>query len=395
MYLMVQASTKRKNGGERMKRKLSLFLVIAMVLALALTGCGGGGSDEIKIGSVMPITGAHASFGNSSVEAIELAFEEINEAGGVLDGQMLKLYNEDNRSTAEEAATAFTKLIDQTGVVAVLGSVASSATLAGAPIAQDAGIPTLSPTSTAVEVTQVGDYIFRACFIDPFQGQVMAQFALEDLSLKTAAMIIEQESDYAKGLAEFFKIAFEAGGGTVLITENFSSADSDFSGILTRVKAANPEFVYIPSYYDTVGPILRQAKDMELDAQFGGGDGWDSPDLFDLAGDAANGGFFSNHYSPDVDSPLVKGFVAAYEAKYGNVPDALAALAYDAAYMIAQAIDEAGSTDGAAIRDALKAINFTGVSGNIVYDANRNPIKDAVVIGIENEQQVYKATVSP
>ena len=372
------------------------MLFRSMVVALALTGCGGGGeSDEIKIGSVMPMTGAHASFGTSSVECIELAFEEINAAGGVLDGKMLKLYNEDNRSTAEEAATAFQKLIEQTGVVAVIGSVASSASLAGAPIAQDAGIPMLSPTSTAVEVTQVGDYIFRACFIDPFQGQVMAQFASQELKLTTAAMIIEQESDYAKGLAEFFKIAFEKAGGTVVIIENFSSQDKDFSGILTRVKAANPEFVYIPSYYDTVGPILRQAKDMELDAQFGGGDGWDSPDLFDLAGDAANGGFFSNHYSPDVDTPAVKDFIAAYQAKYNKVPDALGALAYDAAYMMAQAINEAGTTEGAALRDALAAINFTGVSGNIVYDAERNPIKSAVVIGIENEAQVFKATVNP
>jgi branched-chain amino acid transport system substrate-binding protein len=394
----------KETGGERMKRKLSLLVVIAMVLALALVGCGGTGGggtgggtteEEIKIGSIMPLTGAHASFGISSVEAIQLAFEEINAAGGVLDGKKLRLVNEDNRSTAEEAATAAQKLIEQDKVTAILGSVASSASLAAGPIAQEAGVPMLSPTSTNPDVTLIGDFIFRACFIDPFQGQVMAQFVLEDLGLTTAAMIVEQESDYAKGLAEFFKASFEASGGTVLITENFSSGDSDFSGILTRVRAANPEFVYIPSYYDTVGPILRQASDMELNAQFGGGDGWDSPDLFDLAGDAANGGFFSNHYSPDVDTPEVKSFIAAYQAKYNKVPDALAALAYDAAYMLAQAINEAGSIDGAAIRDALRAINFTGVSGNIVYDANRNPIKNAVIIGIENQQQVYRTTVSP
>jgi branched-chain amino acid transport system substrate-binding protein len=387
-----------------MKKKLSLLLVIALVFALALSGCskpgGNGGTtpppvEEIKIGSIMPMTGNHASFGVSSVEAIELAFEQINAAGGVLGGKKLKLLNEDNRSTAEEAATAANKLITQDKVVAIIGSVASSASLAAGPVAQEEGVPMISPTSTNPAVTEIGDYIFRACFIDPFQGQVMAQFVLENLKLTKAAMIIEQESDYAKGLAEFFKQSFEANGGTVVITENFSSGDSDFSGILTRVKAANPEFVYIPSYYDTVGPILLQAKGIELNAQFGGGDGWDSPDLFDLAGDAANGGFFTNHYSPDVDSQLVKEFIAAYQAKYNKVPDALAALAYDAAYLLVQAINEAGSTDGAAIRNAMAAINFNGVSGNVTYDANRNPIKSAVIIGIENQAQVYKATVNP
>ncbi|MBS4031149.1 MAG: ABC transporter substrate-binding protein [Clostridiales bacterium] len=389
-----------------MKRKMFLVLVIVLIAALALSGCGKKPDattptpqqpveEFIKIGSVMPVTGAIATFGVSSVEAIELAFKEINAEGGVLGGKKLKLYNEDNRSTAEETATAFQKLIEQEKVVAIIGSVASSHSLAGAPIAQDAKIPTISPTSTNPAVTLIGDYIFRACFLDPFQGEMMAKFALNELGLTTAAMIVEQESDYAKGLAQFFKQHFEAGGGTVVQTEEFSNQDKDFTAILTNIKAKNPEFVYIPSYYDTVGPILRQAKDMELNAQFGGGDGWDSADLFDLAGDAANGGFFSNHYSPDIDSPEVKKFLASYMAEYGKVPDALAALAYDAAYLMARAIDAAGSTDGTAIRDALAAITFTGVSGNIVFDANGDPVKTGVIVGIENQTQVYKATIQP
>lgn len=389
-----------------MKRKLSFILVIVLIAGLALSGCGKTTTpttpttpeptvEFIKIGSVMPVTGAIATFGVSSVEAIELAFKEINAEGGVLGGKQLQLINEDNRSTAEETATAFQKLIEQEKVVAIIGSVASSHSLAGAPIAQDAGIPTISPTSTNPAVTLVGDYIFRACFLDPFQGEMMAKFALNELGLTTAAMIVEQESDYAKGLAQFFKQHFEAGGGTVVLSEAFSNQDKDFTAILTNIKAKNPEFVYIPSYYDTVGPILRQAKDMELNAQFGGGDGWDSADLFDLAGDAANGGFFSNHYSPDIDTPQVKKFLESYMAEYGKVPDALAALAYDAAYLMARAIDAAGSTDGAAIRDALAAINFTGVSGNIVFDENGDPVKTGVIVGIEDQKQVYKATIQP
>lgn len=406
-FLCGQVSNYFEIGGEKMRKRFWIVaLVVMLAVAMAVTGCGkkepapapGGEqpaeAEPIKIGSVMPITGSIATFGISSVNAIELAFEEINAKGGVL-GRPLKLYNEDNRSTAEETATAFQKLIEQEKVVAIIGSVASSHSLAGAPIAQEAKIVMLSPTSTNPDVTMVGDYIFRACFIDPFQGQVMAKFATEELGLTRAAMIVEQESDYAKGLADFFKQAFESFGGTVVAVENFSNQDKDFSAILTRIKNANPEFVYVPSYYDTVGPILRQAKDMGIDAIFGGGDGWDSPELFELAGDAANGGYFSNHYSPDVDTPEVKNFIEAYRAKYNETPDALAALAYDAAYMMAQAIEEAGSTDSAAIRDALANIDFYGVSGQIKFDENRNPIKDAVVIGIENQQQVYKATVSP
>lgn len=385
-----------------MKRKLSLVLVIALVVSLALTGCGGGGgsttpapaAEILKIGSVFPTTGGIATFGQSSVKAVELAFEEINADGGVL-GKQLKLFNEDNQSKTEETATAFQKLITQEEVVAILGSVASSHSLAGAPIAQAAGIPMLSPTSTNPAVTMEGDFIFRACFIDPFQGQVMAQFALQDLGATTAAMIVEQDSDYAKGLAEFFKNAFVAGGGSVVAEEGFNTTDTDFTAILTRVKAAAPDVVFVPSYYNTVGPILRQAAAAEINAVFLGGDGWDSPELFDLAGDAANGNFFSNHYSPDAGTPEVEAFLAAYQAKYNEVPDALAALAYDAAYLLVAAIEQAGSTDGAAIRDALLAINFTGVSGNVTFDANRNPIKSAVIIGIEDGQQVYRTTVNP
>jgi branched-chain amino acid transport system substrate-binding protein len=387
-----------------MKRKLIVVLVLVLVASLALTGCGRRPpatqpapqppAEPIKVGSVMPMTGAIATFGQSSYEGIQLAFEEINAAGGVL-GRQLELFNEDNQSKAEETPTVVTKLIDQVGVVAIIGSVASSHSLAGAPIAQAAGIPMISPTSTNPRVTEVGDFIFRACFIDPFQGQVMAKFATEDLGAKTAALMVDVGSDYAKGLAEFFKTSFTAAGGTIVATENFTAEDKDFSAILTRIKAANPDVVFVPSYYDTVGPILKQAQAAGITATFLGGDGWDSPKLFELAGDAANGHFFSNHYSPEADTPEVKKFLEAYQAKYNKVPDALAALAYDAAYILAESIRAAGSTEGAAIRDAMQALQFTGVSGNISFDENRNPVKSAVVIGIEEGKQVYRMTVTP
>ncbi|MCL5981083.1 MAG: ABC transporter substrate-binding protein [Firmicutes bacterium] len=387
-----------------MKRKLIVALVLALVASLALTGCGRRPpatqptpqppAEPIKVGSVMPMTGAIATFGQSSYEGIQLAFEEINAAGGVL-GRQLELFNEDNQSKAEETPTAVTKLIDQVGVVAIIGSVASSHSLAGAPIAQAAGIPMISPTSTNPRVTEVGDFIFRACFIDPFQGQVMAKFATEDLGAKTAAMMVDVGSDYAKGLAEFFEASFTEAGGTIVATENFTAEDKDFSAILTRIKAANPDVVFVPSYYDTVGPILKQAQAAGITATFLGGDGWDSPKLFELAGDAANGHFFSNHYSPEADTPEVQKFLEAYQAKYNKVPDALAALAYDAAYILAEAIRVAGSTEGQAIRDAMQGLQFTGVSGAISFDENRNPVKSAVVIGIEDGKQVYRKTVSP
>jgi len=386
-----------------MKRKLIVALVFVLVASLALTGCGRPPATQpapqppaepIKIGSVMPMTGAIATFGQSSYEGIQLAFEEINAAGGVL-GRQLELFNEDNQSKAEETPTAVTKLIDQVGVVAIIGSVASSHSLAGAPIAQAAGIPMISPTSTNPRVTEVGDFIFRACFIDPFQGQVMAKFALEDLGAKTAALMVDVGSDYAKGLAEFFNASFTEAGGTVVATENFTAEDRDFSAILTRIKAANPDVVFVPAYYDTVGPILKQAQAAGITATFLGGDGWDSPKLFELAGDAANGHFFSNHYSPEADTPEVQRFLEAYQAKFNKMPDALAALAYDAAYILVEAIRAANSTDGAAIRDAMQALQFTGVSGAISFDENRNPVKPAVVIAIEEGKQVYRKTVTP
>ncbi|MCR3922559.1 MAG: ABC transporter substrate-binding protein [Firmicutes bacterium] len=382
-----------------MRKKLWItMLVLAMIFAVALTGCGGGQeeSDEIVIGAVFGMTGDIATFGQSSKEAIEMRVKEVNESGGVL-GRQVRVVFEDNKSLATETALAVEKLIEQDEVVAIIGAIASTNTLAGAPIAQDAGVPMISGTSTAESVTEVGDYIFRACFIDPFQGRVAAQFALQNLEAKTAAVLTDVGSDYSMGLRDVFVENFTAGGGKVVQTSEFVVQDTDFNAVLTNVKAQNPDVVYVPAYYNSVGLILAQAADLGIDATFIGTDGWDSPTLFELAGDAANGHFFTNHYSPDADVPEVQDFIAAYGAAYnGKTPDALAALGYDAFNMTLDAITRAGSTDGEAIRDALaETAGFVGVCGTITMDEKRNPIKSAVMIEIKDQKQVYNATVSP
>ncbi len=393
-----------------MKRKLFLIIALLMVASLVLSACtskdpapvNNGGDkptgETIKIGGILEMTGNIASFGQSSRNGIVLAFEEINAKGGVL-GKQIEFVLEDNKSIQVESATAAQKLIQQNGVAAILGAVASSNTLAAAPIAQDAKIPLISPSSTNPAVTEVGDYIFRSCFIDPFQGVVMSKFAIENLGAKTAAIMTDNNSDYSIGLTEVFKEAFTAAGGKIVSEVAYVSGDTDFNSILTSVKNAGPEVVFIPGYYDSVGLILDQAKNnvgFSSDIVFLGTDGWDSPTLFDLAGDSANGTYFSNHYSPDADSAIVKDFIASYKAKFnGAIPDALAATAYDAAYMIAAAIESAGTTDAAALRDAIAAVQLEGVSGNIKLNEKRDPVKSAVVIKIDGGAQTYYSTVEP
>ncbi len=394
-----------------MKKKFILLVALLLVASLVLSACTskepaptngaeepGEEAETIKIGGILEMTGNIASFGQSSRNGIVLAFEEINAAGGVL-GKQIEFVLEDNKSIQVESATAAQKLIQQNGVAAILGAVASSNTLAAAPIAQDAKIPLISPSSTNPAVTEVGDYIFRSCFIDPFQGEVMSKFAIESLGAKTAAIMTDNNSDYSIGLTEVFKEAFTAAGGTIVSEVAYVSGDTDFNSILTSVKNASPEVVFIPGYYDSVGLILDQAKNnvgFSEDIVFLGTDGWDSPTLFELAGASADGTYFSNHYSPDADSAIVKDFIEAYKAMYnGAVPDALAATAYDAAYMIAAAIESAGSTDAAALRDAIAAVELEGVSGNIKLNEKRDPVKSAVVIKIEGGAQTYYSTVEP
>ncbi|MGB4572872.1 MAG: ABC transporter substrate-binding protein [Rectinemataceae bacterium] len=369
------------------------FALIVALAALVLTTAA---AQDIKIGGIGPVTGEAATFGVSTKNGMTLAVEEWNAKGGLIGTRKIKLIFEDDKGDPAEGATVYTKLIQQDQVVAIVGTVMSKVTLAGAPIAQAAKIPMISPTSTNEMVTKVGDYIYRACFIDPFQGTVGATFAFKDLKAKTAAAIFDIGNDYSKGLAENFKLTFEKLSGKPLLAyEGHPTGATDFKAQLTKIVQAKPDVLYVSDYYNDVGLNAKQARELGYTGPMVGGDGWDSPELAKIGGDAVNNGFFTNHYSPADARPIVQDFVRKYKAKFGAEPDALAALAYDAMYIMVDAIKRAGKTDGAAIRDALKTTNIGVVSGQITFDANRNPIKSAVIIEMKGGKQVYKTTVSP
>ena len=346
-------------------------------------GGGGDGTGDIKIGHFGSMTGPTATFGNSTDEGIRLAMDQINAAGGVL-GRKMQVVTEDTQSKPTESVNAVEKLISRDGVVALLGEVASSNSLAAAPVAQERGVPMLTPASTNPKVTETGDYIFRSCFIDPFQGGVMAKFALNELKAKKLAILSDINSDYSQGLRKFFSDEVKAGGGTIVADEAYSQQDVDFRGQLTKIKNASPDAIYVPGYYTQVGAIARQAKELSITVPLLGGDGWDSDKLYEIGGDTVNGHYFTNHYSIEEERPEVQAFVEAYREKYsGKSPDAMAILGYDAMKLMADAISRAGSTDGKKIRDALAATkNFPGASGTITIDENRNAQKPIVILQI-------------
>ena len=385
-----------------MKQFSGPFLAVAVVAAsLFLTGCNkpstvpGAGGDTIKVGEFASMTGSEATFGQSSHKGTALAIEELNAAGGVL-GKKLELIMEDDQSQAGQPATVVRKLISRDGVVAILGEVASSRSLEAAPICQQNRIPMISPSSTNPKVTEVGDYIFRVCFIDPFQGTVMANFALHTLHLKNVAVLTDVKSDYSLGLAKFFKEGFIAEGGKIITEQNYSGGDKDFNAQLTAIKAANPDGIFVPGYYTEVGLIALQAKQLGITVPIFGGDGWESSALISIGGAALEGDYYSTHFSPEDTSPAVQEFVKKFKAKYNETPDAMAALGYDSAMVLASAIKAAGTTDGAKVRDALAATkDFQGVTGKTTIDANRNASKPAVVLTITNGQFKYVETVSP
>jgi branched-chain amino acid transport system substrate-binding protein len=323
-----------------------------------------------------------------------MAVAEWNGKGGVL-GKQVKMSFADDKGDPAEAATVWTKLIEQDKVCAVVGTVMSKCSLAGAPISQASKIPMISTSSTNPKVTLVGNYIFRVCFIDPFQGTVGAKFAFEDLKAKKAACIFDVGNDYTKGLSEFFKAKFTSLGGEVVGYEGHATGTTDFKAQLTKVLAANPDVLYVSDYYNDVALIAKQARELGFKGPLVGGDGWDSPKLVEVGGAAVEGCYFTNHYSQDNTTPIVQNFVKAYSAKYGGAPDALAALGYDATNIMLDAINKAGSTDGDKIREAMTKEDFTGVTGQIKFDGDRNPVKSAVIIEIKGGKQVYKTTVNP
>ncbi len=374
-----------------------ILAAVCLVAALATTlSCGSKGSQkEILIGEYGSLTGGIATFGISTKQGSELAFEDINKKGGIL-GQKIKLLVEDDQSKPEEAGTVVNKLIHQDHVVAMLGHVASSHSLAAAPICQAEKIPMISPSSTNPRVTQVGNYIFRVCFLDTFQGAVMAKFAYDTLKVKKVAILVDVRSDYSVGLQTFFGQAFKKLGGTIVTEQSYSQGDSDFRAQLTAIKGSNPEAIYVPGYYTEVGTIVHQARELGITVPFLGSDGWDSPKLWEIGGTALNGCYFSNHYATDDPNPVVQKFVNDYKAKYGQMPDALAALAYDAARIMADAMTRADSTDGAKVRDKIaETKDFPGVTGSITLNAERNAVKTAVIVKVENGKYLLTETIKP
>jgi branched-chain amino acid transport system substrate-binding protein len=363
----------------------------ALLLGLAL-GCGPSADsgapgeaakEPIKIGHFASLTGDTATFGQSTDRGIRMAVAEINARGGVL-GRPLEVISEDDRSVTEEARTAAQKLLQRDQVTALLGEVASSRSLAAAPEAQRARVPMISPASTNPKVTEVGDFVFRTCFIDPFQGAVMARFAYEDLKARRVAILFDFKQDYSVGLADFFRKKFAELGGEIVADERYTSGDIEFRAQLTTIRSANPDAVFVPGYYTEVGLIAKQARELGLDVPLLGGDGWDSAKTLEIGGAAVEGYYFSNHYAADSDSPKVKAFVESYREQHGEVPDAMAALGYDAAGILADALARAGETKGEPLRDALAATrDYDGVTGRVTIDAARNARKDAVVLKIE------------
>jgi branched-chain amino acid transport system substrate-binding protein len=362
------------------------ILIISLVIASLLIACQpqGNSGDKVRIGVFMSLTGSTANFGISSTNGIKMAADEINAAGGI-NGKQVDILVQDDRSDASEAATIVTKFVTQDQVHAILGEVASSRSIAAAPIAQNAKIPMLTPSSTNPEVTKKGDFIFRSCFIDPVQGAAIAQFAAKSLNAKTAAIMVDRKNDYSTGLEKVINETFTKMGGKIVATQSYQEGDQDFNAQLTSLKGSNPEVIFVPGYYNDVGLIAKQARDKGITVPLVGGDGWDSVQLYAIGGSALNGCYFTNHYSPFDTDPKVQKFVSDYKARYNTTPDALAATAYDAAKIMFDAIKRANSLEGPAIRDALAATkDFPGVTGNVTFNKNRDAVKPIVMIEIKD-----------
>lgn len=364
-----------------MKRILIALILVAGLLSACDPAANKG--DKVRIGVFMSTTGTTANFGISSVNGIKLATEEANAAGGI-NGKQIELLVQDDRSDPSEAATIVTKFVNQDMVNAVIGEVASSRSLAAAPIAQNAKIPMLTPSSTNPEVTKKGNFIFRSCFIDPYQGAAIAQFAAKTLGAKNAAIMVDRKNDYSTGLEKVINETFTKLGGKMVATQSYQEGDQDFNAQLTSLKGANPEVIFVPGYYNDVGLIAKQARDKGITVPLIGGDGWDSEQLYKIGGSALNGSYFTNHYSPYDTDPKVVKFVNDYKAKYGSTPDALAATAYDAARIMFDAIKRSKSLSGPDIRDALQATkDFPGVTGTVTFNENRDAVKPIVMIEIK------------
>ncbi len=359
------------------------------------TGGTSAADSEIRIGQFGSMTGGEATFGISTDKGVRLAIDARNAAGGI-KGRMIKLITADNQGKPEEAAAVVKKLITQDKVVAVLGEVASTRSLAAAPIAQTYKIPMVSPSSTNPQVTQKGDYIFRVCFIDPFQGAVMAKFTHENLKLKKVAILKDLKSDYSLGLAEYFVKKFTELGGTIVAEQNFQTGDSDFKAQLTQIRSSSPDAIFIPAYYTEVGLIARQARQLGLKAILLGGDGWDSPKLFEIGQAAVQGSYFSNHYTSESTNPATVDFIKRFREKFNETPDGLAAAGYDAAMILIQAIERSSDMSPTAIRDEMaKTADFDGATGKITINKDRNADKDAFIVKVDGKALKFVTLLKP
>lgn len=391
------------------------ILLLGLLLAFVLSACngaatpganggdngdggdGGNGEEPLLIAILAPLSGDVATFGESTRDGALMAIEEWNADGGVL-GRQIETVVEDSQCNPEAAVSAANKVIDQDGAKFIIGEVCSSASIPISEIVTAKGdVLQMSPTSTATGLTVAEDgttkpTVFRACFIDPFQGAVAATFARENLDAQTAAVFLDQGNDYVRGLAEAFIEAFEASGGEIVVQETYTGEDQDFSAILTLVADADPDVLYLPDYYSTVNLIAAQAQERGIEATLLGGDGWDSADL-DTS--VVEGGYFTNHFSPDDTRDIVQNFVSGYEEEYGSIPDALAALAYDATHILLQSIESAGTTNVDEVAAAMETGEFPVVSGDISYDELHNPVKAAVVLAVQDGEIVYTDTVAP
>ena len=388
-----------------MRGKLLATAISAMLaVSVVASGCGGGSkaSDEIKIGVVSEMTGSNATYGTSVVNGMKLALKEVNDKGGV-NGKKVSIVVADSKSEPAEAANAMSKLVNQDKTPVVMGIFTSSSAIAAANVSESAKVPFLAIGATNPKVTlddktgKVKPNTFRVCFIDPFQGTVGANFVLNELKLKKAVIFVDNSSDYSKGLASFFKQAYTSKGGEIVGEEAYLQKDTDFKAVLTKIKTMNPEILYVPGYYEEVGKIIKQARELGMTLPIVGGDGWDSPKLSEIAGAGPlNNTFFTNHYSPDDTSEASKAFVDAYVKAYNQKPDAPAVLGYDGARLMIDAISRAGGTEGAKVSKALaETKNYKAVTGDTSLNETHDAVKSAVIIEFKDGKQAYRATVKP
>lgn len=382
--------------------KVAAVSLLTVLMAATVAGCGGSSDKEIKIGLLNEMTGGNATIGSAAANGAKLAIKEINANGGLL-GKQIKAVVADNKSEPSEAANAMTKLLTQDRVVAVTGTFSSSNAIAAASVAEANKKPYLVAGATNPKVTvdektkTVKKFIYRVCFIDPFQGTVAANFASKDLKVTKAAMLVDNSSDYSKGLAEYFEAAFTKAGGEIVSNEAYLQKDTDFKATLTKIKSKGADVLYVPGYYEEVGKIVKQAREMGITVPIIGADGWDSPKLAEIASVLAlNDTYFTNHYSVEDTSPKAKAFVDAYTKEFGQKPEALAVLGYDAVYVLADAIKRANSVDAVKIAEALAATkDFPAISGVTTINATHDADKNAVVIEMKDGKQVFKTSIKP